>query len=96
MQPGEQHENPHDHSRVPAGDGTERSLVGYSLDDLRLPGQAGAPGRYSFRIDSFRGTPQTQFLTEQTKMHVYVVRDDSRFSGISTLRWPRTATGLVT
>ena len=31
----------------------------------------------SFRIDTFRGTAQTAFLTEQTKeLHLYVVRDD--------------------
>ena len=70
-------ERAHDHSRIPAGDGTERSVVGYSLDGLTLPGTAGTPGRYSFRIGTFRGTAQTEFLTEQTKrMHVYVVRDD--------------------
>ena len=67
----------HTHKTLPAGDGTEASYVGYSLDGLRLPAKAGEPGQYTFRIGTFRGVPQTKYFTEQTrKMHVYVVRSD--------------------
>lgn len=71
----------HDHGSarvsLAVGDGTERYDVGYTLSDVVLPAEVGEPGEVSFRIDSFRGTPQTEFLAEQTKrMHVYVVRDD--------------------
>jgi hypothetical protein len=62
---------------LPVGDGTEAEEVGYEISDVRLPRRAGRPGEVSFRIDTFRGTPQTAFLTEQTKdLHLYVVRDD--------------------
>jgi hypothetical protein len=61
----------------PAGDGTTRYEIGYTMRQLRLPRQAGTPDRVSFVIEDYRGRPQTAFLPEQTKlMHVYVVRDD--------------------
>jgi hypothetical protein len=71
----------HDHGSarvsLAVGDGTERYDVGYTLADVVLPDRVGEPGELSFRIDGFRKTVQTRFLTEQTKkMHVYVVRDD--------------------
>lgn len=67
----------HRHTTLPAGDGTEASYVGYSLEELVLPTAAGEPGRYSFTIGTYRGVPQTRFFTEQTKkLHAYVVRSD--------------------
>ena len=67
----------HTHKTLPAGDGTQASYVGYSLDHLELPTVAGQPGQYSFTIGTFRGSPQTTYFTEQTKkLHAYVVRSD--------------------
>lgn len=62
---------------LPVGDGTEAEDVGYSLVDVRLPSRAGRAGQVRFRIDSYRGTPVTDFLVEQTRqLHLYVVRED--------------------
>jgi hypothetical protein len=62
---------------LPVGDGTREDEVGYSLADVTLPRRAGTPGEVELRIDTFRGTPQTEFVAEQTrKLHLYVVRDD--------------------
>ena len=62
---------------LPVGDGTRAEEVGYSLEDVALPRRSGRTGEVSFRIGTFRGTPQTAFLTEQTKkLHLYVVRED--------------------
>jgi hypothetical protein len=62
---------------LPVGDGTEAADVGYTLTDVTLPSRAGRTGQVRFRIDSYRGTPVTDYLVEQTrKLHLYVVRDD--------------------
>lgn len=67
----------HAHTGLPAGDGTRSSYVGYSLQDVQLPTESGAPGTLSFHIEDFRGAPVTGFLPELTKkMHVYVVSTD--------------------
>lgn len=69
--------SPHAHTGLPAGDGTKASYVGYTLADAAFPTKAGVPGRYSFHIETFRGTPLTDYVTELTKdMHVYVVSTD--------------------
>ena len=74
---GAHESTPHQHTSLPAGDGTLASYVGYSLERLRLPTTAGTPGRYSFRIGTYTGVTETNFFADQTKrMHVYVVRDD--------------------
>ncbi len=68
---------PHTHGSLPAGDGLRQSYVGYSLDDVVLPSTPGVAATYSFRIGTFRGTTQTEFLDDLTKkMHVYLIRDD--------------------
>lgn len=62
---------------LPVGDGTQAEEVGYSLEDVALPRTAGRRGEVTFRVQTFRGSAQTAFLTEQTKkLHLYVVRDD--------------------
>lgn len=62
---------------LPVGDGTRDSEVGYTLADVALPRRAGEAGEVRLRVDTFRGTPQTEFLTEQTKeLHLYLVRED--------------------
>jgi hypothetical protein len=71
----------HDHGAarvsMPVGDGTRSYEVGYSLREVRLPERAAEPGRLSFVVERYDGSPQTRYLEEQTKrMHVYVVRDD--------------------
>jgi hypothetical protein len=67
----------HHDTTLPAGEGLHRSYVGYSIESLRLPDQAGTPGRYSFHIDDFRHRAQTKFVVDLTKrMHVYLIRDD--------------------
>jgi hypothetical protein len=62
---------------LPVGDGTRAEEVGYSLVDVGLPRRAGKAGQVRLRIDTFRGTAQTEFVTEQARnLHLYVVRDD--------------------
>lgn len=70
-------EAPHAHTGLPAGDGTKASYVGYTLADATFPTRAGVPGTFSFHIETYRGTPLTDYITELTKdMHVYVVSTD--------------------
>src|SRR5690242_5023067 len=52
---------------MPVGDGTRAQEVGYSLADVGLPARAGKRGDVTFVVQTFRGTPQTSFITEQTK-----------------------------
>lgn len=62
---------------LPVGDGTQRSEVGYSLEDVEISGSAGGTGEVSFRVDSYRGRPVTDYVEELTQdLHLYVVRDD--------------------
>ncbi|RZI90298.1 MAG: hypothetical protein EOO67_11250, partial [Microbacterium sp.] len=68
---------PHSHTGLPAGDGTQASYVGYTLADLTFPTRSGVPGTYSFHIETYRGTPLTDYITDLTQnMHVYVVSTD--------------------
>jgi hypothetical protein len=68
---------PHTHTGLPAGDGTQASYVGYTLADVKFPTKADVPGKLSFRIDTFKGTPLTSYVVDLTqKMHVYVVSKD--------------------
>lgn len=68
---------PHTHAGLPAGDGTKASYVGYTLADATFPTKAGVPGTYSFHIETYRGKPLTDYVTELTKdMHVYAVSTD--------------------
>lgn len=68
---------PHTHTGLPAGDGTKSSYVGYTLSDVTFPKKAGVPGTFSFHIETFRGEPLTDYITDLTKdMHVYVVSTD--------------------
>ena len=62
---------------LPVGDGTQPSEVGYSLEDVEISGSAGGTGEVSFRVDSYRGRPVTDYVEELTQdLHLYVVRDD--------------------
>jgi hypothetical protein len=68
---------PHTHGSLPVGEGLRSDYVGYAIEDLVLPAEPGVPGRLSFRIGTYRGTPQTDFLVDLTKrMHVYLIRED--------------------
>lgn len=73
---------PHAHNGLPAGDGTQASYVGYSLEDPTFPTRSGVPGTFSFRIDYAEGGPETaapvtDYVTDLTQdMHVYVVSSD--------------------
>lgn len=59
------------------GNGTRDSELGYTLTDVRLPSRAGTPGVVQLRILDYDGSPETEYLTEQTKdLHLYVVRRD--------------------
>jgi hypothetical protein len=62
---------------LPVGDGTQQTEVGYSLEDVEISGSAGGTGEVSFRVESFRGRPVTDYVEELTQeLHLYVVRDD--------------------
>ncbi|MET3961108.1 hypothetical protein ABIE44_001042 [Marmoricola sp. OAE513] len=70
-------EVPHSHTGLPAGDGLKSSYVGYTIKNLTVPEKAGVPGKLSFQIETFRGKPLLDYITELTKdMHVYVVSKD--------------------
>lgn len=69
--PGQEHS-----AQGPLGDGTQSSVGGYRIADVRLPG-ADRAGDLSFRILGRDGAPVTEYVEEQTKLlHLYVVRAD--------------------
>lgn len=69
--PGQEHS-----AKGPLGDGTQASVGGYRIADVRLPG-AERSGEMSFRILDRSGAPVTEYVEEQTKLlHLYVVRAD--------------------
>lgn len=61
---------------IKGADGTSATAGGYALGDVRLPVEAGTPGKVSFTITK-DGDLVTDYIEEQTKdLHLYVVRDD--------------------
>ncbi|NGN93950.1 hypothetical protein G5C66_14500 [Nocardioides sp. KC13] len=63
-------------TEIEGADGTTASAGGYTLGEVRLPAEAGTPGKVSFTITK-DGDPVTDYIEEQTKdIHLYVVRDD--------------------
>lgn len=71
----------HDHVHVePAGDGTEASLEGLTLDGISPKVSTDNPGRITFRIMKENGAPLNSFeINHERPMHVFLFSKDLSF-----------------